>query len=146
MGIDEVKLSDKIVDNYHLDIDKYGFSEVWEKYLFIIKNDSQKFINRYFPLEFIGFMYENGYGVERDVEKTIEWYTHAANNGNSDAMYNLAVIYQYGIDDQGDENKDQDSETRGSAAYQNYLLLGGSESEESFKRMCEKLTDDGPFH
>lgn len=36
MGIDEVKLSDKIVDNYHLDIDKYGFSEVWEKYLFII--------------------------------------------------------------------------------------------------------------
>ena len=61
MGVDEVKLSDKIVDNYHLDIDKYGFSKVWEKYLFIIKNDSQKFINRYFPLEFIGFMYENGY-------------------------------------------------------------------------------------
>ena len=64
MGFDEVKLSDKIIDNYHLDIDKFGFSEVWEKYLFIIKNDPQTFVNRYFPLELIGFMYENGYGVE----------------------------------------------------------------------------------
>lgn len=61
MGFDEVKLSDKIIDNYHLDIDKFGFYEVWEKYLFIIKNEPQTFVNRYFPLEFIGFMYENGY-------------------------------------------------------------------------------------
>lgn len=76
---------------------------------------------------------------DRNWSATFDWMVKDAN---------MAKILDGNYSDkkEGDENKDQDSETRGSTAYQNYLLLGGSESEESFKRMCEKLTDDGPFH
>lgn len=76
---------------------------------------------------------------DRNWSATFDWMVKDAN---------MAKILDGNYSDkkEGDENKNQDSETRGSAAYQNYLLLGGSESEESFKRMCGKLTDDGPFH
>ena len=33
----------------------------------------------------LGFMYENGYGVEQDLRKAREWYQKAANQGNEDA-------------------------------------------------------------
>ena len=35
-------------------------------------------------------------GVERDIYKAIEWYAAAAKQGNRDAQYNLAVIYDEG--------------------------------------------------
>lgn len=44
----------------------------------------------------IGEMYQYGYGVEPDGAKAIEWYTKAADLGDSDAMLYIAQIYDWG--------------------------------------------------
>jgi TPR repeat protein len=48
----------------------------------------------------LGFMYENGYGVEQSYEKAVEYYTMAAEQGHADAQRNLGVMYEngYGIE------------------------------------------------
>ena len=37
--------------------------------------------------------YETGNGVSRDYDKAIHWYTKASEQGNTNAQYHLAVIY-----------------------------------------------------
>ena len=37
----------------------------------------------------IGYLYENGFGVEKNYEKALEWYQKAAAQGDSDAQKNL---------------------------------------------------------
>ena len=44
----------------------------------------------------LGYMYANGEGVEQDYAKAIEWYTKAADSGNTTAMYNIGYMYMYG--------------------------------------------------
>jgi len=39
----------------------------------------------------LGFCYENGFGVEEDRDEAMKWYKLAAENGNEDAMYCLAM-------------------------------------------------------
>jgi len=41
-------------------------------------------------------MYANGVGVEQDGTKAVEWYTKAADLGNTTAMNNLGNMYQTG--------------------------------------------------
>ena len=43
---------------------------------------------------YVGEAYAQGRGVEQDFEKAIEWYEPAAEHGDRDAQYNLAVCYQ----------------------------------------------------
>ena len=38
----------------------------------------------------IGYLYENGYGVEKDEQEAVEWYEKAAENGNIYGLRNLA--------------------------------------------------------
>ncbi|GBC01725.1 hypothetical protein RclHR1_04300007 [Rhizophagus clarus] len=45
----------------------------------------------------LGYFYENGIGMERDLEKSIYWYQKAAENGNIIGQYNLGRCYQFGI-------------------------------------------------
>jgi uncharacterized protein len=40
----------------------------------------------------LGAAYDNGLGVERDVDKAIEWYRKAADQGLAEAQFNLAHI------------------------------------------------------
>ena len=44
----------------------------------------------------LGFLYENGLGVNKDTNEAIKWYEKAAENGLSDAMFNLGFIYHDG--------------------------------------------------
>ena len=44
----------------------------------------------------LGNMYQNGSGVEQNGEKAVEWYTKAADLGNTSAMSNLGFMYQNG--------------------------------------------------
>jgi len=55
-----------------------------------------------FPLIFImygaaqnnlGGMYNNGYGVKKDIKQALHWYLKAANQGNARAQNNLGVLY-----------------------------------------------------
>lgn len=45
----------------------------------------------------VGLCYYYGLGLEQDVQKAIEWYTHGAQGGNKDCMCELAKIYHFGI-------------------------------------------------
>lgn len=44
----------------------------------------------------IGYCYYNGYGVPKDMNKAMEWFSISAEAGNKTAMDNLGVIYYYG--------------------------------------------------
>ncbi|MBR0279006.1 MAG: sel1 repeat family protein, partial [Synergistaceae bacterium] len=41
----------------------------------------------------MGTYYESGNGLAKDYMKAIYWYTKSANQGNSNAQYHLAVLY-----------------------------------------------------
>ena len=45
----------------------------------------------------LGKLYEFGYGVKQNLQKTIELYQEAAKLGNMDAIFNLGVIYEKGL-------------------------------------------------
>lgn len=44
----------------------------------------------------IGFCYYYGYGVPKDMNKAIEWFTKAAEAGDNTSIDNLGTIYYYG--------------------------------------------------
>ncbi len=46
----------------------------------------------------VGLIYLNGLGVDKNIEKAINWLEKSALNGNSSASYRLAVLYDKGID------------------------------------------------
>lgn len=43
----------------------------------------------------LAWMYQNGYGVEKDVDKAIDWYLMSAYLGNDQAMINLGNLYEF---------------------------------------------------
>jgi uncharacterized protein len=45
----------------------------------------------------MGVLYENGYGVTKDLKLAAAWYLKAAEQGNSDAQYNLGAMYEHGV-------------------------------------------------
>lgn len=45
---------------------------------------------------FLGDMYRNGFGVERDYTKAVKWYRISAENGDATAQNNLGEMYEEG--------------------------------------------------
>lgn len=45
----------------------------------------------------LGMMYENGFGVTKDLSAARSWYTKAATQGNTDAQFNLGAMNEKGI-------------------------------------------------
>ena len=45
---------------------------------------------------YIGWMYQKGYGVVADNVEAVKWYRKAADHGNIDAQYNLGFMYEKG--------------------------------------------------
>src|SRR6266498_2609460 len=49
------------------------------------------------PAQFnLAILYENGEGVEKNLEKAFEWYQKAADNGDIEAQFHLANSYYFG--------------------------------------------------
>jgi len=44
----------------------------------------------------LALCYRNGTGVVKNEREAVRWYTLAANQGDSDAQYNLGVCYDSG--------------------------------------------------
>ena len=44
----------------------------------------------------MGVCYNYGFGVTQDMQKAVEWYTKAAEQGLAAAQYNLGVFYEKG--------------------------------------------------
>lgn len=45
----------------------------------------------------MGVLYENGFGVNKDLPQAAAWYLKAAEQGNSDAQYNLGAMHEHGV-------------------------------------------------
>ncbi len=45
----------------------------------------------------LGYLYEQGLGVERDLERALALYRRAAQAGLADAQYQLGLMYELGI-------------------------------------------------
>lgn len=54
---------------------------------------------------YLGWMYQNGYGVKRNYVEAVKWYRKAADQGNANAQYNLGFMYEkgYGLPQNYDE-------------------------------------------
>ena len=44
----------------------------------------------------LGWVYENGQGVQQDYEEAVKWYTLAAEQGDAYAQFNLGLMYDKG--------------------------------------------------
>lgn len=45
----------------------------------------------------LGFCYENGQGVPRDLQEAVRWRKKAVDRGHAHAMSNLGVMYEKGL-------------------------------------------------
>lgn len=57
-----------------------------------MKSDAQ---NNPVILNYLGFMYNHGLGVEKNERTGIEWYRKAAEKGLARAQFNLGLCYEY---------------------------------------------------
>jgi len=53
----------------------------------------------------LGYLYENGYGVEKDEAKAMEYYRRAADLGFAGALTEMAYMYSYGLGVEQDYEK-----------------------------------------
>ena len=44
----------------------------------------------------MGFLYTYGYGVAKDLERALNWFTKSAEAGNAHGMFRLGQMYEYG--------------------------------------------------
>jgi TPR repeat protein len=44
-----------------------------------------------------GVLYENGFGVNKNLPQAADWYLQAAEQGNTDAQYNLGAMHEHGV-------------------------------------------------
>ena len=73
-------------------------------------------------------MYLDGEGVDKDEKKALELFNKAAEQGNEIAMYNIGVMYQYGIGVDQDHDKSVIWYTRSS-------ILGNKDSEKALEEI-----------
>ena len=75
-----------------------------EKIGFLMRYDSAQKGNRR-AQRVLGSSYRWGWGVQKDLEKAVEWYTKAAEQGDVTAQYNLGICYFCGKGVDRDEKK-----------------------------------------
>jgi hypothetical protein len=56
----------------------------------------------------LGFLYDQGYGVEQNEHEAFAWFHRAALRGQAKAQYNLALMYDMG---QGVKQSDEGAAT-----------------------------------
>src|ERR1700730_4103544 len=44
----------------------------------------------------VGFMYQDGEGVQKDSAEAIHWYKLSADQGNKNAQFNMGILYEFG--------------------------------------------------
>lgn len=126
---------------------RHNFEEAAEMYLYAAElgNDEAQFR--------LGWLYENGYGVEQNYEKSIEWYQKAAELGNAGAFNNLGWLYEngYGVEqsyEKAAEWYQKAADLGNSDAINNvgYLYengLGVQKSDEIAAQYYEKAAENG---
>jgi hypothetical protein len=54
-------------------------------------------LGNYDAMSNLGYMYENGFGVERDYETALKFYTTSAEQGSINGAHNAVLIYEKGL-------------------------------------------------
>ena len=92
----------------------------------------------------LGYMYQDGEGVEQDSKKALEWYEKAAEQGNASAMSNLGCMYQDGEGVEQDYKKalewyEKAAEQGNASAMNNlgYMYNHGEGVEQDSKKALE---------
>ncbi|MBA5248810.1 MAG: hypothetical protein FE834_04660 [Gammaproteobacteria bacterium] len=81
----------------------YKKEEYTKAILFIEKGAK---LGSHWGLNFLGWIYQNGFGVKKDIDKAIALYKKATNMGYLISMQNLAKIYEEGLEGvKKDKNK-----------------------------------------
>lgn len=96
---------------------------------------------------YLGIMYLEGFGVNKNKLKAMEYFNKSANQNNSDAQFNLYLMYDKGETEYPDKNKAlfwliKSAENGNSKAQNNLgtLLLEGKEIKKDYKRAFELFT------
>lgn len=89
--------------------------------------------NHAYAQYFLGRMYANGQGVEKDTRRAAEWYRKSAEQGVADAQYRLGLLYEAG--DGVPADLEYAYGWYGVAAH-----LGNAKGGEAFGRTREKLS------
>ncbi len=93
-GCPEVTYSETTISEWYstakgyYDKDQYSSAYPWFKRAADQGHDDAQF--------YLGYMYKNAKGVERDYKKALYWYTKSAEQGDSGSQNNLAVMYDEG--------------------------------------------------
>lgn len=70
-----------------------GEGDVNKAYEYYSKASADQNVDGYMRM---GWVFDNGFGVEQNKKVAIEWYQKAADNGHHGAQYNLGLIYEFG--------------------------------------------------
>lgn len=62
----------------------------------IINNEAQQNTENYYAIYYLGYLYNEGFGVKKDIDKAIEYYGIAADNNIPGAQFNLGLLYREG--------------------------------------------------
>ena len=84
------------------------YKKAFDYYLRVCKSDSADLADQYainLSNTAVGLLYVEGKGVEADIEKAIEYFTAASDNGYAKASYYLGQIYENGLDVDRDYEK-----------------------------------------
>ena len=76
-------------------MEKKEYGEAYDAFVFAAERGLAEAQSR------LGYMYAEGLGVTKDLEKSEHWYWVAANQGNKDAMVSLGNIYYNGVENYG---------------------------------------------
>jgi hypothetical protein len=76
----------------------------------------------------VGYMYENGRGVEKDTSKALKWYMRAAQFNHKSAMNNIGYLYENGEGVEKDIN-------RAITWYEKAMMLGDDTAKNNIRRI-----------
>ncbi len=116
---------------------KQNYSKAMKYYKQSVENISQGFAEPtpenkkwlYDACYKIGYLYDNGLGVDQDQESALRWYTTSSNGGNADATYQIGLQYEKSKDvnkaqeyfglafEQGNKNAENKLDANGTFQY-----------------------------
>ena len=116
---------------YNQDNPGYDPKKAFPLFLKIAKTKQQDNCNCTEAASYIGYMYLNGEGTEKNFQQALHWLRIAANAGDTTAMHNLAEMYREGYGIKKDLN-------RARKLYQQACDEGDDESCEAYAQLRSK--------
>lgn len=91
----EVQIQQQAIQDAYAEAEEYfkakNYSQAFEKYQ-ILANQG------YAPAQHkLGWLYQNGWGTQRDYSQAMQWYSRAAEQGHAGAQSGIGMLYEEGL-------------------------------------------------